>query len=404
MPEKTPKTRNPGVSNSDPSEIPTTDQPKVPTPDERNAMRVYLQRAEVRLSTMHRVAGIFLNGAGLLILFPLLFKDVVQNIMIILATKTTFTMASAYYVFLVVPFVISLAVPLRSLYLLLKDLVDFYFAGNFPGYNSPTPRFVVPASVFPPDEAPSFKDEVLKIQYSDDGHGPGLRRFVLPFDEEAIEYYDTVIKKYSTEIIPETRTMQSLGKKGVISSSAEPEQENSLQEKKRFSAIFGFGGAYDRNLVEEVAFTEVMLARHASSLRRLVLRYAKSLLVVTWTILASFFIVALVHAIEYKLPEDKQLSYWAIVIGPNLTMSFVAVLYMVWAWVTSILVKRPIQWILEMTHLKDFGMVGTKDFSNFTVKDAQLKKFEEEVERWVQVAIGTAIVFLGFHFWFWFGP
>ncbi|OQW89612.1 MAG: hypothetical protein BWK78_07655, partial [Thiotrichaceae bacterium IS1] len=133
MPEKTSKPRSSGASIAEQPEASTSDQPKVPTPDERNAMRVYLQRAEVRLSTMHRVAGIFLNGAGLLILFPLLFKDVVQNIMIILATKTTFTIASAYYVFLVIPFVISLAVPLRSLYLLLKDLVDFYFAGNFPG-------------------------------------------------------------------------------------------------------------------------------------------------------------------------------------------------------------------------------------------------------------------------------
>lgn len=402
MPEKTSKPRSSVASTAEQPEASTSEQPKVPTPDERNAMRVYLQRAEVRLSTMHRVAGIFLNGAGLLILFPLLFKDVVQNIMIILATKTTFTIASAYYVFLVIPFVISLAVPLRSLYLLLKDLVDFYFAGNFPGYNSPTPRFVVPASVFPPDDAPSFKDEVLKIQYSDDGHGPGLRQFVLPFDEEAIEYYDTVIKKYSTEIIPETRTMAYLRKKGIISSSSDPEsdpeQENSLQEKKRFSAIFGFGGAYDRNLAEEVAFTEVMLARHASSLRRLVLRYAKSLLVVIWTILASFFIVALVHAIEES-------TYWNSKVDPNLTMVFVAVLYIFWAWVTSILVKRPIQWILEMTHFRDrWGMVVAQDFSNFTVKDAQLKKFEEEVERWVLVAIVTAVIFLVCHFWFWFQP
>lgn len=31
-------------------------------------LRAYLQRAEVRLSTMHRIAGAFLGGAGLLTL------------------------------------------------------------------------------------------------------------------------------------------------------------------------------------------------------------------------------------------------------------------------------------------------------------------------------------------------
>lgn len=39
-------------------------------PDARNAMRAFLQRSEVRLSTMHRIANAFLSGAGLLVLFP----------------------------------------------------------------------------------------------------------------------------------------------------------------------------------------------------------------------------------------------------------------------------------------------------------------------------------------------
>src|SRR2546421_12600595 len=37
--------------------------------------RAYLQRGETRLSTLHRVAGAFLGGAGLLTLLPVLFRE-----------------------------------------------------------------------------------------------------------------------------------------------------------------------------------------------------------------------------------------------------------------------------------------------------------------------------------------
>jgi hypothetical protein len=46
----------------------------------RNAQRAYVQRCEVRLSTMHRIAGAFVSGAALLILLPLFLKDVMSPI------------------------------------------------------------------------------------------------------------------------------------------------------------------------------------------------------------------------------------------------------------------------------------------------------------------------------------
>jgi len=43
--------------------------------DERQALRAFLQRGETRLSTYQRVAGVFLNGAGLLVLLPGLARE-----------------------------------------------------------------------------------------------------------------------------------------------------------------------------------------------------------------------------------------------------------------------------------------------------------------------------------------
>src|SRR4051794_34504074 len=52
--------------------------PAPPPPDDREdavEYRAYLQRGETRLSTLHRVAGAFLSGAGLLTLLPVLLSS-----------------------------------------------------------------------------------------------------------------------------------------------------------------------------------------------------------------------------------------------------------------------------------------------------------------------------------------
>src|SRR4051794_10842436 len=93
--------------------------------DERNAMRSYLQRSEVRLSTMHRVAVGFISGAGLLFLFPVFVKDGVLSIIRTLLSYTP-TMQNPgqigqtagfilIYVCLLYPFVLSLSIPAVAL-------------------------------------------------------------------------------------------------------------------------------------------------------------------------------------------------------------------------------------------------------------------------------------------------
>ena len=51
------------------------------TPDERAAMRAFLQRSEVRLGTVHRIATALLSGAGVLVLVPALGRDGIVNVM-----------------------------------------------------------------------------------------------------------------------------------------------------------------------------------------------------------------------------------------------------------------------------------------------------------------------------------
>jgi len=93
---------------------------------ERNAMRSYLQRAEVRLSTLHRIATAFIGGAGLLVLLPVFFKEEIVVLIKLFLTHTgDFTTrlgassgitVALLYICLVYVFVPSLSIPVYSLY------------------------------------------------------------------------------------------------------------------------------------------------------------------------------------------------------------------------------------------------------------------------------------------------
>src|SRR5437870_4023402 len=115
------------------------------TEGDHHAMRAYLQRAEVRLSTMHRVASAFLGGAGLLILFPVFFGGVISGLLRSFLGPPPGVLPLISSFLLAATFCISVATPLYALYLLLRDLVHFYFVGHSPGFPSKlfNPRFVL---------------------------------------------------------------------------------------------------------------------------------------------------------------------------------------------------------------------------------------------------------------------
>ena len=100
-------------------------------------MRAYLQRAEVRLSAMDRVATAFISGAGLLVLFPIFFSQAIAGLV---GTFALSRGSLAQMVLLFIPFSFSIGLPLYALYCLLRDLTLFYFVGHSPGF--PTELFI----------------------------------------------------------------------------------------------------------------------------------------------------------------------------------------------------------------------------------------------------------------------
>lgn len=106
--------------------------------DERGAIRAFLQRCEVRLPTIHRVATALLTGAGILVLLPALQRDAIQSVLrSLLSARTT-----AQTVLLTATVVLSIGLALALLWLVVKQLTQFYFHANHISHHGvePSPR------------------------------------------------------------------------------------------------------------------------------------------------------------------------------------------------------------------------------------------------------------------------
>ncbi|MBK9304695.1 MAG: hypothetical protein IPM94_12650 [bacterium] len=313
--------------------------------DERNAMRAYLQRAEVRLSTMHRVASAFLGGAGLLILFPVFFNEAIASLLKALVVEGRDSYRSVAAFLLGGPLLLSLLTPLFALFLLLRDLVHFYFVGHSPGFPTSlfNPRFVLSGIAFSPDESEQGKKDVQICQYSTD-----LINFILPFGETQAAYYDHVIVSTRHQILPQERSIERLCNSGVLARTDDDHlvfvqalvpEKRSTHDIDRFNAALGLAGTKDRDLIGEVAKAEASLVRHATGLRRLLPRYIKALLMFIVTTLLAFFIVALVDT--GRLPP----------------LRVIAVGYLVWAILTPLVVRLPVRWVYDTGDLAPESVV-----------------------------------------------
>ncbi len=114
-------------------------------------MRAFLQRCEVRLSTVHRVATALLSGAGLMVLLPAIARD---SIVSVIRTLVSGDLDLAH-VCLLAAMVALLALLFAVFWLVLRDLTLFYFHAlhvTHDGHDVFTPRFTLTGIRLPSDE------------------------------------------------------------------------------------------------------------------------------------------------------------------------------------------------------------------------------------------------------------
>lgn len=266
----------------------TPDQKTLVSDEEsRAAMRAFLQRCEVRLSTLHRVGQALLGGSALILLLPLFLRDVVPRMMTMLLALydggqpwlpiVAMTLASGMVILL----------PIPSIFLLIGDLLGFYFtsntfgsqSGDAPGRPIFNPRFIIPSIGFNNDELSPRTSELLSQGRDDEW----TRALLVPRSLDDGGWRDRF----------DTRNYDIWGL--VMPEGAEGDTER-LRQSFRLAGL-----NRDRTLAKDVARTEALLARHVIFIRTAVLRYTKALLLLIATTVATLAASGLV---EQAIRED----------------------------------------------------------------------------------------------------
>lgn len=311
------------------------------SPDERAAMRAYLQRCEVRLSTVHRVATALLSGAGILVLLPAVERDtVLQVIRALLAGPVSWSRG-----LLLAAVVLSIVLALVVLWLVIIELTRFYFHANHVMHADGevfSPRFTLTGLRFPSDEFDAATDAL----YADRHNDPDTVRLLVPGNERARNRIDQQIAAYP----------------GLLDESLAPDEA-------RASALFELAASRRRPLVEEVIKVEYGMVRHMQRIQVVVLRYVKALMVIVVTALASFATAAAVNGrARVSVPSER----------------WIAGAMLIWAPVALIVVASPVRWLEKL--LRSEGAQKAT-----VARDRELTELEEVTGRIVTVAWACAM-------------
>jgi hypothetical protein len=317
-------TGEPTDQPGDGAEPPSPPAPRMSDEDAQE-YRAYLQRGETRLSTLHRVAGSFLSGAGLLTLLPVLLTAAFSSLVseVVFLSNASFPSAgSAERWLALIPVLVSLGLPLAALVTLIRDLVEFYFTPHHFGRDESSvvyPRFIL-SGIRVSDGSLS---EDTRGRLSEARSRPAVTDLLVPRPLASKE-----------RLLREAHAVNDLNTLDVN------RNRNWVAEQLR-EFIFRYTASDDRSLDEEAAKMEASLARHHLLLRALVLRYAKAFLL---TILTLMMAVAALTILGLSRAHGDATLDTSSVRGTDLWIALLA-LYAVWSFAAAVVVRRPIVWI-----------------------------------------------------------
>jgi hypothetical protein len=304
---------------------------------ERAAIRAYLQRSEVRLSTLHRVASALLSGAGLMVLLPSVAHDSVVTVVSSLLTGGI----DAVHLLLVIGVAASLALPFTALWLVLRDLTQFYFHANHlrhAGGETFTPRFTLTGLRLPVDEL----DEANRSALDRARTNPRNVELLVSPNDASRRRIDDRIAAYG-----------GLGFDVV-----------EIDDRARAAALFELAAARPRDLLDEVAKVEHGMARHVLRTQAIVLRYVKALLALLTTAFATF---AAAGVIDHPALGD------GLGLGPGQEVWLAAIL-LIWAPVVIFAVTTPVRWLDRQLRSEGAGHTGVADDHELTrVEDVTVR-------------------------------
>ena len=261
-----------------------------------------------------------------------------------------------------------LSTPIIALYLLLRDLVLFYFSSVIPGWSPDDfshfyPRYSLQALAVNTDEVSESTMEKIRSYRTE----PSFIQFVVPNRESIWENYEAIFRRTEGEIVPSSR-------KDVAQNRV------SKAHFRAYLTAAGLAGVSDRTLAEEAASVEVAVIRHTLTLRRLILRYAKAFLIL---VVSSLVLIGIYSYVNYlaagKAPlSESSAPFDSSVIGLVVGFAALAVL-------SPISATLPMLWIARS---------GDSRLRNQLKNDRELMQFERIVVTISLVVIGMQVYVL----------
>lgn len=310
-----------------------TPGPQVSDEESRAAMRGFLQRSEVRLSTIHRVGQALLGGSALILLLPLFIRDAFPKMTTLLLATYDAGQSPVVIAGIATASALCVLLPVTAIYLLVGDLLGFYFTSNIfgapgAGHNAPdrtvfSPRFIIPGLGFNNDELNDHTQALLDEGRDDEW----TRALLVPKSLDDGGWRDRF----------DTRTFEVWGTVAA---------EGHAGDLERQRQMFRFAGLNrDRTLAHDVARTEALLAKHVLSIRIVVLRYTKALLLLIATTVATLAAAGIVEEAIHADPTGGR-----FVAGfPYRYLFLVALVYVIWAPVAARSVTAPLRMIQRHT-------------------------------------------------------
>ena len=301
--------------------------------ESRAAMRAFLQRSEVRLSTIHRIAQALLGGSALILLLPLLLRDAFPKMMTVIISSYDAGQPMLPVIGVGIAATLVILLPVPAIFLLVGDLLGFYFTSNTFGAHPMAsggprrvifnPRFIVPGLGFNNDELSPTTRRLL-TEGRDDEWTRGLLVPRSIDDDGWRDRFDT----------------RSFGMWGTVA------DEGAAGDTERLRQSFRLAGLNrDRSLAGDVARTEALLARHVLGIRTVVLRYAKALLLLIVTTVVTLAASGLVDQATREDPTNGK-----FVEGfPYRYMFLIALVYALWAPMAARSVTSPLRMIQRHT-------------------------------------------------------
>lgn len=334
--------------------------------ESRAAMRAFLQRSEVRLSTIHRVAQGLLGGSALVLLLPLFLRDAFPKMMTVLLALYDAGQGRVPIVALGIAVALVILLPVPAIFLLVGDLLAFYFTSNTFGSHrtgrddrgdgvdahdgGPTapdpvvfsPRFVIPGLGFNRDELNERTQAMLDVEREDEW----TRGLLVPPGAADGGWRD----RFDARVHDIWGVLPAAGPEG---------------DAERVRQSYRMAGLHrDRTLAQDVARTEALLARHVLGIRTALLRYSKALLLIVSTTVITLAASGLVDQAVREDPDGGR-----FVNGfPYRIVFLVGLAYVIWAPLAARSVTAP----LRMIHRHTPGVGEHRD----VYRDRQTTQFE----------------------------